>query len=301
MGFSVAAVRAKARQTERELPAPDLFTDRGQPAAEAASWAVEHLSERQAVFGHGDLLAAVLAREPGAVTVEAAERAVSDLEREGGLHAARGLDHGRHWTTDAAMGRESEAIALMHAGQGSGKAIMRRWIAETKLHGGRLNEGQKEAVKMVLASKDRVVGVQGYAGTGKTTMLKRLRTLAESRDYRTVGLAPSASAARTLEWESGIESETLQRFLARNAGVIEGRGTVKGLRQLRASFSKTVLVVDESSLASSEQMRDLLKAATTLRVPRVVLVGDEKQLGAVEAGKPFEQLQARRDADRGDG
>ena len=37
------------------------------------------------------------------------------------------------------------------------------------------------------------------AGTGKTTMLKRLRTLAESRDYRAVGLAPSASAARTLE------------------------------------------------------------------------------------------------------
>ena len=290
IGFSAETVRAKARQAERKLPAPDLFTDRGQPAAEAASWAVEHLSERHAVFGHGDLLAATLAREPGVVTVEAAERAVSDLEQEGGLHAARGLDHGRHWTTDAAMARESEAIALMHAGQDSGKPIMRRWIAETKLHGGRLNEGQKEAVKMVLASKDRVVGVQGYAGTGKTTMLKRLRTLGESRDYRAMGLAPSASAARTLERESGIESETLQRFLARNAGIIEGRGTVKGLRQLRASFSKTVLVVDESSLASSEQMRGLLKAATTLRVPRVVLVGDEKQLGAVEAGKPFEQL-----------
>ncbi len=290
MGFSAETVRQQARKTERKLPAPDLFTDRGQPAAEAASWAVEHLSERQAVFGHGDLLAAVLAREPGEVTVEAAERAVSDLEREGGLHAARGLDHGRHWTTDAAMARESEAIALMHAGQGSGKAIMRGWIAETKLHGGRLNEGQKEAVKMALASKARVIGVQGYAGTGKTTMLKRLRTLAESRDYRAVGLAPSASAARTLSQESGIESETLQRFLARNAGIIGGRGTVKGLRQLRASFSKTVLVVDESSLASSEQMRGLLKAATTLRVPRVVLVGDEKQLGAVEAGKPFEQL-----------
>ena len=290
MGFSAETVRAKARRTERKLPAPDLFTDRRQGAAEAASWAVEYLSERQAVFGHGDLLAAALSREPGAVTVEAAERAVSELEREGGLHAARGLDHGRHWTTDAAMGRESGAIALMRAGQDAGKAIMRRWVAETKLHGGRLNEGQKEAVKMVLASKDRVVGVQGYAGTGKTTMLKRLRTLAESRDYRAVGLAPSASATRTLERESGIESETLQRFLARNAGVIEGRGTVKGLRQLRASFSKTVLVVDESSLASSKQMRELLKAATTLRVPRVVLVGDEKQLGAVEAGKPFEQL-----------
>ncbi|MCY4438857.1 MAG: AAA family ATPase, partial [Deltaproteobacteria bacterium] len=116
------------------------------------------------------------------------------------------------------------------------------------------------------------------------------RTLAESRGHNAAGLAPSASAARTLERESGIASETLQRFLARHEGIIEGRGTARGLRNLRASFSKTLLVVDESSLASSEQMRGLLRVATTLRVPRVVLVGDEKQLGAVEAGKPFEQL-----------
>ena len=169
---------------------------------------------------------------------------------------------------------------------------MRGWVAETKLHRGRLNEGQKAAVKTILAAKDRVIGVQGYAGTGKTTMLKRLRVLAESRDHRVVGLAPSASAARTLERESGIESETLQRFLARHAGVIESRGTTKGLRNLRGQFAKTVLVVDESSLASSEQMRGLLRAATTLRLARVVLVGDEKQLGAVEAGKPFAQLRA---------
>ena len=289
-GFSAEAVRARAKQAKRERPVPDLFTDRGQPAEGAAAWAVEHLSERQAVFGHGDLLASALAREPGAVTAEAAERAIAGIEREGGLHGARGLKNGRHWTTDAALARESEAIALMKAGQGAEKTIMRGWIAETKLHGGRLNDGQKQAVKMILSSKDRVLAVQGYAGTGKTTMLNRLRTLAESRGYNTTGLAPSASAARTLERESGIAAETLQRFLARHAGIIEGRGTARGLRNLRASFSKTVLVVDESSLASSEQMRGLLRVATTLRVPRVVLVGDEKQLGAVEAGKPFEQL-----------
>ena len=279
LGFSAEAVRARARQAEWKQPAPDLFSGPVQAAGEAATWAVEHLSERQAVFVHGDLLAAALAREPGAVTAEAAERAIAGIEREGGLHAARGLKHDRHWTTDGAMAWESEAIALMRAGQGAEKTIMRGWIAETKLHGGRLNEGQKQAVKMVLTSKDRVLGVQGYAGTGKTTMLNRLRTLAESRGYNTAGLAPSASAARTLERESGIGSETVQRFLARHEGIIEGRGTARGLRNLRASFSKTVLVVDESSLASSEQMRGLLRIATTLRVPRVVLVGTRSSSG----------------------
>ena len=94
-----------------------------------------------------DLLAATLAREPGAVTVDAAERAIASLERDGALHAARGLDHGRHWTTDAALARESESIALMRAGQGAEKTLMRRWIAETKLHRGRLNQGPEGGVQ----------------------------------------------------------------------------------------------------------------------------------------------------------
>ncbi|MCY4002363.1 MAG: relaxase domain-containing protein [Rhodospirillales bacterium] len=296
LGFSADAICATARQAERDRSASDLFTHpgnaAGDTAGDAARWAVEHLSERQAVFGHTDLLAATLGRDPGAVTVAAAERVIAALEHDGSLHAARGLDHGRHWTTDAALGRESETIALMRADRGAGKTIMRGWIAETKLRIGRLNEGQKAAVKTILAAQDRVIGVQGYAGTGKTTMLKRLRMLAERRGYRVAGLAPSASAAQTLGREAGIESETLQRFLARHAGVIESRGTTKGLRNLRGQLAKTVLVVDESSLASSEQMRGLFRAATTLRLARVVLVGDEKQLGAVEAGKPFAQLRA---------
>ena len=184
LGFSASKVRAKARKVERGLFGPDLFAGPGY----AVVWAVAHISERQAVFGHADLLAATMAREPGAVTVDTAERAIAALERDGTLHASRGLDHGRHRSTDAALARESETIALMRAGQGAEKTLMRRWIAESKLHRGRLNEGQKEAVKTILASKDRVLGVQGYAGTGKTTMLKRLRALGESRGCRTVGL-----------------------------------------------------------------------------------------------------------------
>ncbi|MDE0334330.1 MAG: AAA family ATPase, partial [Defluviicoccus sp.] len=134
-------------------------------------------------------------------------------------------------------------------------------------------------------------GVQGYAGTGKTRMLDRARTLAEKKGWRMVGLAPSASAVQTLAAESGIESETLQRFLARNAGVAEGRLTRKGAREMRAAFAKTVLVIDEGSLASTVQARDLLRIASELRIPKLVLVGDAKQLEAVDAGKPFAQLQ----------
>ena len=68
--------------------------------------------------------------------------------------------------------------------------------------------------------------------------------------------------------------------------------TKKGAKEMRAAFSKTILVVDEGSLASTVQARDLLRIANELRIPRVVLVGDAKQLDAVDAGKPFAQLQA---------
>ena len=169
---------------------------------------------------------------------------------------------------------------------------MRGWQVQGHLNKGPLTAGQKEAVKLILGAKDRTVGVQGYAGTGKTTMLDRARTLAEKKGWRMMGLAPSASAVQTLASEAGIESETLQRFLARNAGVAEGRLTNRGAKEMRAAFAKTILVVDEGSLASTVQARDLLKIANEFRIPRVVLVGDAKQLDAVDAGKPFAQLQA---------
>ncbi len=260
-------------------------------ADRAAAWAVEHLSEREAVFARTDLLTATLAWSPGKVTIGEAEAAVGRMERAGTLHAARTPVLGDALTTEKALIDETETIRLIERGQGRSSPVMRRWMVKPLLHNGRLTEGQRDAVTTILSSKDRVVGVQGYAGTGKTAMLDRARSLAERRGYRMIGLAPSASATATLEAEAGIRSETLQRFLARNAGVAEGRLTRKGEREMRASFRRTVLVVDEGSLASTVQARDLLRIADRLRIPRVVLVGDEKQLDAVDAGKPFAQLQ----------
>ena len=262
------------------------------PAERAVAWAVAHLSEREAVFARTDLLAAALAWSPGAAAASDIEREAAALETAGTLHAARlpGMDG--LLTTDRALADEKETIALMEAGQGRGAAPMRARAVDKALRNGPLTEGQKEAVKLILSAGDRTVGVQGYAGSGKTTMLRRARALLEKKGYEVKGLAPSASAARTLEAEAGIASETLQRFLARHAGVAEGRMTARGAKDMRAAFRKTALVVDEGSLASTVQARDLLRIADALRIPRVVLVGDAKQLDAVDAGKPFAQLQA---------
>ncbi len=261
------------------------------PAREAVAWALAHLSERDAVFAKNDLLAAALAYSPGAASIGEIERVVDGLKRESRLYEAPALKGGGGLTTDRAVAQERETIALMQDGAGRGKAPMRGWVVDRHLRKGPLTTGQREAVKLILSEKDRTVGVQGYAGTGKTRMLNRARTLAQKKGWRMVGLAPSASAAQTLAAESGIKSETLQRFLARNAGVAEGRLTKKGARALRAAFAKTALVVDEGSLASTVQARDLLRIARELRIPKLVLVGDSRQLDAVDAGKPFAQLQ----------
>ena len=280
-----------ARVDDGKDPANDVKESAPDPAAAAVDWAVAHLAEREAVFSRTGLLAAALAWMPGTVSVEAADKAIVALEGEGRLHCAPALMSGDGMTTDKALAGERETIHLMRGGQDRSPVVMRSWMASARLHKGPLTAGQKQAVKLILSSKDRVIGVQGYAGTGKTTMLRRAHALAGKNGYRMIGLAPSASAVKTLGSEAGIESETLQLFLARNAGVAAGRLTAKGARELRAAYRKTVLVVDEGSLASTIQARDLLRIANTLRIPRVVLVGDEKQLDAVDAGKPFAQLQ----------
>ena len=321
LGFHAQALVAEAREKRRDAvgmngkegPAPgrdgmpregyqpDLFDSLADEAnspdaidlpGTALEWALAHLSERDAVFRETDLIAAAVAYDPGAVSIEAVEREVKELKRAGRLHEAPGLEGGDGLATDKTVAEERETIALMRQGENRGKCPMRGWVVERHLRKGPLTAGQKAAVRLVLSSRDRTVGIQGYAGTGKTTMLKRARALADKKGWTMVGLAPSASAVQTLAAESGMQSETLQRFLARNAGVAEGRLTKGGEKAMRAVFRKTVLVVDEGSLASTVQARDLLRIASVLRIPKVVLVGDSKQLDAVDAGKPFEQLQA---------
>ena len=84
LGFSAAKVRANARKAERGLLGPDLFVGPGWAAGDAVAWAVGHLSEREAVFGHADLLAATLARAS-----RARSAASPALEVRGGDSASR--------------------------------------------------------------------------------------------------------------------------------------------------------------------------------------------------------------------
>ena len=110
---------------------------------------------------------------------------------------------------------------------------------------------------------------------GKTTTLSVIRGAAESRGYQVEGFAPTSRAARQLN-EAGIEAGTVQGFLARDADP-------------DAPERKHFYLVDESSLASTNQIREFL--ARLGPHDRVLLIGDIRQHQGVEAGRPFEQLQ----------
>jgi ATP-dependent exoDNAse (exonuclease V) alpha subunit len=118
-------------------------------------------------------------------------------------------------------------------------------------------------------------GAQTLMGTFKTTTLAVVREGAESNGYKVEGFAPTSRAAQQLR-DAGIPADTLQGFLAR------------GNRQPTDGTGRRLYMVDESSLASTKQMREFLEKIGPQ--DKILLIGDTRQHQGVDAGKPFEQL-----------
>ena len=281
-GLPPRAAAARARRVRRQAR-PVL------PVEEAVWRAVAHLEERSSVFAAGDIAAHALGQAPGRYSVGAVEAAVEELRRDGHLVAAalRGAD--RAFVTDRALRAERGNIAWMREGAGAGRPAADEAAVERDLAAGPLTQGQREAVRTILLTRDRVVGVQGDAGTGKTVMLREAARLAGGR--KLVGLAPSAAAVRVLEREAGIPARTLQWFLARHRDIGDRIAGPERLAEARLAFGGAVLAVDEASMVSSAQMRQLTRIAERIGIARLALIGDSWQLRAVEAGQPFRQLQ----------
>ncbi|MDR7156297.1 conjugative relaxase-like TrwC/TraI family protein [Sphingobium xenophagum] len=139
------------------------------------------------------------------------------------------------------------------------------------------NADQKAATEQLLTSRNRITAVQGYAGTAKTTtVLATFAREAEARGVSVVALAPTASAAMTLGEALGTRGDTVARHLLVPEGSAPGQ--------------PVAWIVDEASLLSARDTARLFELAEK-HDARLVLVGDVKQLGSVEAGAAFAQLQ----------
>ena len=173
------------------------------------------------------------------------------------------------------QGYERELIERMKQGQGTREVLadgkVRKQTMQQHSH---LSVSQRNAVETVLTSRDQMMALEGVAGAGKTTSLAAVREAAERAGYEVEGLAPTSRAAQKLA-EAGMETQTLQRHLARGEQQDDGQ--------------KRLYVIDESSMASTKQMHTFVERLK--ENDRVLFVGDTRQHEAVEAGRPYAQLQ----------
>ncbi len=272
-GTVVAQARQRARTEER---APDQMAR----AQEAVTYARSSNFEREAVTDGRLLMRDALRRGMGETTLTHIQAEFIARHERGDFKEHKGQKHatGRSFTTPETIADEKANIRHVMRGQNIVQPIMTQPEAIAQAATRQfLNQAQRAVIADVLTSPDRIHGVQGLAGTGKTTVLASIREGAEVKGYKVEGFAPTSRAAGQLR-EEGIEATTLQSFLAR------GRNYTNAM-----TASPRLYMLDESSLASTRQMRaflDKIKPAD-----RVLVIGDTAQHQGVDAGRPFEQMQ----------
>lgn len=287
VGIDIEAIQARAATAlEQGLPHIDRLTGR-----EAAIFAAEHLCEREIVVSKQLLLTTAIEHGAGRVAPGEVQLAIRQLEKEGELISlpddkmtTKQMMESERWTLEQVRAQQGQTVRVMTA-----EHVADRVAALERDQGFGFTTGQREALTTALTSSDRYVGVQGLAGTGKTTMLKTLRMLAQEEGYTVRGMAPTGAASRVLTMEAGIASETVSMFQ------IKERQLQKDIAfavQYAPDFvRKTELwIVDESSFLAQRQKEQLDLLAQKAGA-KIVYLGDALQLQAVEAGKPFELAQ----------
>jgi conjugative relaxase-like TrwC/TraI family protein len=269
-------VVAEARERSRERTMEHAPEKTQQAAREAVTFARERSFEREAVTDERALFRDALRRGMGETTYGQVRASVEARLASGEFQLVSGQKHdtARQFTTAETIQAEKEVLRRMRQGQGHAEQIMpvQQAVAHTAKYP-HLNTAQRTAAEEILTSRDVVQGLQGSAGVGKTTALKTVREAAEQRGYVVEGFAPTSRAAHQLR-DAGISADTLQGFLARSK---------------QPTPERHFYMVDESSLASTKQVRDFLQKLDP--GDRVLFIGDTRQHQGVEAGKPFEQLQ----------
>jgi len=261
----------------RAAPGHQRSEQREARAQEAVTYARDRNIEREAVVDERVLMRDALRRSMGESSFWEVRQNLEHRIRSGefvevGRQRPEGPD--RTLTTREMLDYERDNVARMKAGQGGHDPLVSE-EARQELSGkfGHLSNSQRRAVDEILSSRDQVVGLEGVAGTGKTTSLAAIREAAGRQGYQVEGLAPTSRATQQLE-EAGIQSSTLQGHLARSH---------------RDDGDRHLYIVDESSLASTRQVNEFLRRLE--EQDRVIFVGDTRQHQGVEAGRPFQQLQ----------
>ena len=267
-------VKSLERAKRREIQSPDRATL-------AVKRALEHCSEHDTVFSLSVVRAEALRQGMAeGLSIEAIDTALRSAREllDGGVVDRDGTGKLRELQTTTLAVEEELAIQTI-ATQGKVKALQSPETVSALLtqrqqvQGWNYSDGQIEAIQMALTGKEQHQGIVGAAGAGKTTSMAVIVEQYRQAGYEVIGLAPSAKAAAELQ-SAGCETLTLESFL----------------RSKPTEASRKVLyIVDEAGMVSRRDLLRFYRRAQQDQA-RTLAVGDPRQLQAVQAGNPFEQL-----------
>ena len=259
-------------------------------ANRAVAFAADKLGERQSVFSFAALHEEAGRVGLGKVSYAQIGEAIAAATKQGELidrtHIDRRGAEFAGFTTRTNVETEAKLLRIEAEGRGALTAIasplaaakaVASESAQAERSGLGWNTDQRTATQQLLTSRNRITALQGYAGTAKTTtVLATFAREAEAQSVAVVALAPTASAAMVLGEALGARSDTVARHLLSPERPNQGQ--------------PAAWIVDEASLLSARETARLFDLAEKQNA-RVILVGDVKQLGSVEAGAAFAQLQ----------
>jgi conjugative relaxase-like TrwC/TraI family protein len=235
-------------------------------------------ARQDVVVALGGELAGAEPTELGALTDRfLAERAVAVIDER----AEPGTE--RRWSTPDLLSVERALVANAEARQGERAGMVAAELVRATLAAyPTIGDDQAGMVRDLCQGGDGVSVVEGRAGTGKTFALGVARHAWQLGGHRVLGCAPTGIATMSLEAEGFEETATVDRLLVeldRHGAreVLGGRG---------------VLVVDEAGMVGSRKLAHLLDHAGRAGA-KVVLVGDDRQLAAIDAGGGFRALRLR--------
>ncbi len=272
LGQHAEAVR-EARADAEKIGERPIEVD-GPTAARAMLFGIRQSEGKEAVNNLGRLLQTALASHVGEVRLsdvrpvaeehQASEKLLATVYRTGDEIHTRGRTTRRTARLELALS-DHLALALNDARPlASVEALRDAGIARN------LKPEQRTALLHIGTIDHRVVAVHGVAGSGKSTIIGALRQ-AVGEDARMIALAPTSSAAGELGQKANIESRTVASLLATGGARLD---------------DNHVLVVDEAGQLGNRQAMRLLEISRTTGA-RLILLGDTRQTGAIEQGKPF--------------
>ncbi len=266
---------------------------------------VEDITQHKSVFTKEELARKVLKLSVGNNSIREIDSEVKNQETQGIL-----ISSGNQYTSKTLLIQEKQILKHAQNSKAQAKPLVEEKYftahydkfckRESAINPEfQMNKQQQQVAKHILASKDNIITVVGLPGVGKSTVLDSVRDIADHKVNKIIrlfirqenfeGMAPTASASKTLGNAAKIESNTIHHFIEKYQGYLEGRGSKESLQALSQTHKNTIIFVDEASLISTNVMHKLTTLQSMLKF-RMVLVGDTQQLAAVEAGKPFEQI-----------